>query len=322
MATSPKECVVGFYGALARHDLASARSFVYKPRPSDDVDRVYGRFPDGIRIEVLTEEIQSEQAFVFYRLLGNEQGNRGETVGAYCVRSNGEWLLSADPNKPEDPIGLFQGQSMQSHADAWKRASIVPMCSQRVRLLRQFAMSLAYETNPNRRIICQPHEVADLRRRYPEASILTRENLQRERERLEREQGEAQRQADPTYFPFAPDDWKDKIARAYRGMSSGAADNSLSNSCCPRKDYEDGLPGTLFECPNGGPLSFNINLCGAHLRDIRDSQRTVLVYEGESGVLSYNHEGKAHVAVVYGGAPLLLSPHDAAGLIWKLSPCN
>jgi prepilin-type processing-associated H-X9-DG protein len=52
------------------------------------------------------------------------------------------------------------------------------------------------------------------------------------------------------------------------------------------------------------------------MTSVDDPTRTILVYEGKGGQLSFRHNGKAAVAFVDGHAQLV-TPEEAKKLIWK-----
>lgn len=75
-----------------------------------------------------------------------------------------------------------------------------------------------------------------------------------------------------------------------------------------------------YTCPLDKPgtisYSFNAELAGKSTVSIKNVMRTVLLYEGKNGKLTFRHRGRACVAFVDGSVKLI-TPDEAKKLIWK-----
>jgi prepilin-type processing-associated H-X9-DG protein len=77
---------------------------------------------------------------------------------------------------------------------------------------------------------------------------------------------------------------------------------------------------SVFTCPLDKPgiTSYTINpaVCGMSLDKLKAAAKTVLIYEGKDGKLSFRHEGKASVAFADGHVGQV-TPAQAKTLRWK-----
>lgn len=76
----------------------------------------------------------------------------------------------------------------------------------------------------------------------------------------------------------------------------------------------------VFRCPSDArevdSYTFNPALQGASLIDLNEPYRTVAVYEGSNGVISFRHNGRANIGFADGHVRVV-TPADTKLLLWK-----
>ncbi len=73
----------------------------------------------------------------------------------------------------------------------------------------------------------------------------------------------------------------------------------------------------IFQVPDTNEIyTFNTNLSGLNIHQVRSSEKTVLFYEGQNEKPTFRYDGRAAIGFADGHAALI-APDEAKNLIWK-----